>query len=174
MTRRPERAENLELMRRPDDLHLEHPVYGRRKRAKVLEQEGRLANRKRGVRRRRLMGIEAIHSRARTSAPGAGHRIAPCLLKGLEIKGPDEVWCADITCIPRRQGFMHLVVVLDWWSRGGLAWKISNTLESDFCVRPGNGRWRGDGGHRTSRTRTRDRSSPARPTLKQWNPRARR
>jgi putative transposase len=131
----PERAENLELMRRLDELPLKHPVYGSRKRVKVLEQEGQVVNRKRVVRLLRRMGIEAIHPKSRTSTPSAGHRIYPYLLKGLEIQGPDEVWCADITCIPLRQGFMYLVAVMDWWSRCVLAWEISNTLESDFCVR---------------------------------------
>ena len=132
---RPESAENLELMRRLDELHLEHPVYGSRKLAGVLAKEGLLVNRKRVVRLRRRMGVEAIYPRARTSEPGEGHRIYPYLLKGLEIKGPDEVWCADITYIPMQQGFMYLVAVMDWWSRCVLAWEISNTLESDFCVR---------------------------------------
>ena len=111
---RPERAENLELMRRLDELHLEHPVYGSRKLAKVLEQEGRVVNRKRVVRLLRLMGLEAIHPKTKTSAPGAGHRIDPYLLKGLEIKGPDEVWCADLTYLPLQQGFLYLVAVMDW------------------------------------------------------------
>jgi putative transposase len=132
---RPESAENLALMRRLDELHLKHPVYGSRKLAKVLEQEGQTVNRKRVLRLLRLMGIEAIHPKTRTSTPGTGHRIYPYLLKGLEIQGPDEVWCADITSIPLRQGFMYLVAVMDWWSRCVLAWEISNTLESDFCVR---------------------------------------
>jgi putative transposase len=132
---RPESGENLELMRRLDELHLKHPVYGSRKLAKVLEQEGQRVNRKRVMRLLRLMGLEALHPKSRTSAPGAGHRIYPYLLKGLEIKGPDEVWCADITYIPLRQGFMYLVAVMDWWSRCVLAWEISNTLESDFGVR---------------------------------------
>ena len=131
----PESAENLELMRRLDELHLEHPVYGSRKLAVMLAREGQLVNRKRVVRLLRRMGVEAIYSKARTSEPGEGHRIYPYLLKGLEIQGPDEVWCADITYIPMRQGFMYLVAVMDWWSRCVLAWEISNTLESDFCVR---------------------------------------
>ena len=97
--------------------------------------KGQLVNRKRVVRLLRLMGIEAIYPKTKTSEPGAGHRIYPYLLKGLEIKGPDEVWCADITYIPLQQGFMYLVAVMDWWSRCVLAWEISNTLESDFCVR---------------------------------------
>ena len=122
-------------MRRLDELHLEHPVYGSRKLASVLAKEGRLVNRKRMVRLLRRMGIEAIYPKPKTSTPGAGHRIYPYLLKGLEIQGPDEVWCADITYIPLRQGFMYLVAVMDWWSRCVLAWEISNTLESDFCLR---------------------------------------
>lgn len=131
----PESAENLDLMRRLDELHLKHPVYGSRKLAVMLAREGHRVNRKRVVRLLGLMGIEAIHTKTRTSTPGAGHRIYPYLLKGLEIKGPDEVWCADITYIPLRQGFMYLVAVMDWWSRCVLAWEISNTLDSDFCVR---------------------------------------
>ncbi len=170
---RPESAENLDLMRRLDELHLEHPVYGSRKPACMLAREGLLVNRKRMVRLLRRMGIEAIHPKTKTSEPGAGHRIYPYLLKGLEIKGPDEVWCADITYIPLQQGFMYLVAVMDWWSRGVLAWEISNTLDSDFCAR-GSGRWPTGGGCRTSRTQIKDHSSPARPTLRRWNRRARR
>ncbi len=131
----PESAENLALMRRLDELHLEHPVYGSRKLAVMLAREGRVVNRKRVVRLLGLMGIEAIHTKTRTSDPGPGHRIYPYLLKGLSIKGPDEVWCVDITYIALRQGFMYLVAVMDWWSRCVLAWEISNTLDSDFCVR---------------------------------------
>lgn len=71
------------------------------------------------------MGIEAIHPKTKTSAPGAGHRIYPYLLKGLEIKGPDAVWCADITYIPLRQGLMYLVAVMDWWIGCVLALEIS-------------------------------------------------
>jgi len=79
--------------------------------------------------------VEAIYPKGRTSAPGAGRRIYPYLLKGLEINGPDQVWCSDITYVPLQQGFIYLVAVMDWWSRQVLGWEISNTLESEFCIR---------------------------------------
>ena len=132
---RPETAENLLLMRRLDELHLKYPTFGSRRLGALLEADGTAINRKRVVRLLQTMGIEAIHPRGRTSATGAGHRIYPYLLKGLEIKGPNQVWCSDITYIPLQQGFMYLVAVMDWWSRYVLAWEISNTLETDFCIR---------------------------------------
>ena len=122
-------------MRRLDELNLKHPVYGSRRLLKLLEREGVAVNRKRVMRLLQIMGIEAIHPRSRTSDPGLGHRIYPYMLKGLDINGPDQVWCSDITYIPLQQGFMYLVAVMDWWSRYVLAWEISNTLDSDFCIR---------------------------------------
>ena len=130
----PESAENLALMRRLDELHLEHPVYGSRKLAVVLRQEGWPVNRKRVVRLLRIMGVEAIYQKPKTSVPAAGHQIYPYLLRGLEVTGPDQVWCADITYVPMQMGFMYLVAVMDWWSRYVLAWRLSNTLEAGFCV----------------------------------------
>ncbi|MBN2387995.1 MAG: IS3 family transposase, partial [Anaerolineales bacterium] len=129
-----ETAENLVLMRRLDELHLDHLVYGSRRLMILLQREGQLVNRKRVVRLLRVMGIEAIYPRRRTSQPGEGHQIYPYLLKGLEISGPDQVWCSDITYVPMQQGFMYLVAVMDWWSRYVLAWELSNTLEPDFCI----------------------------------------
>lgn len=131
----PESAENLGLMRRLDQLHLEHPVYGSRRLGVLLDREGWSVNRKRVVRLMGLMGIEALYPRRRGSRPAAGHRICPYLLEGLEITGPDQVWCADITYVPMQQGFMYLVAVMDWWSRYVLAWELSNTMEPEFCVR---------------------------------------
>lgn len=131
----PESEENLAIMRRLDELNLKHPVYGSRRLLKLLEREGVAVNRKRVMRLLQIMGIEAIHPRSRTSDPGLGHRIYPYMLKGLDINGPDQVWCSDITYIPLQQGFMYLVAVMDWWSRYVLAWEISNTLDSDFCIR---------------------------------------
>ena len=121
-------------MRRLDQLHLEHPVYGSRKLTVVLRQEGREINRKRVVRLLRLMGIEAIYAKPRTSLPGLGHEIYPYLLEDLEVSGPDQVWCADITYVPMAQGFLYLVAVMDWWSRYVLSWRLSNTMEATFCV----------------------------------------
>ena len=132
---RSETPENLAIMRRLDELSVEHPVYGSRKLMVMLQREGISVNRKRVVRLMRLMGIEAIHPRVKTSQPEEGHRVYPYLLKDLEINEPDHVWCADITYIPLQEGFMYLVAVMDWWSRYVLAWEISNTLESEFCIR---------------------------------------
>jgi putative transposase len=131
----PESAENLALMRQLDELHLAHPVYGSRRLGALLARAGQVVNRKRVARLLQVMGIEAIYPRTKTSAPGAGHRIYPYLLKGLAISGPDQVWCSDITYVPLQAGFMYLVAVMDWWSRYVLAWEISNTLDSDFCIR---------------------------------------
>ena len=130
----PESEENLAWMRRLDELHLEHPVYGSRKLTALLCQEGHQINRKRVVRLLRLMGIEAIYAKPRTSLPGPGHQIYPYLLEDLSITGPDQVWCADITYVPMAYGFLYLVAIMDWWSRYVLAWRLSNTLEAAFCV----------------------------------------
>ena len=91
-------------------------------------------NRKRVVRLLRLMGSEAIYAKPKTSHPAPGHQIYPYLLRGLEVTGPDQVWCADITYVPMARGFMYLVAVMDWWSRYVLGWRLSNTLEAAFCV----------------------------------------
>ena len=82
----------------------------------------------------RVMGLEAIYPKPGTSSPGPGHEIYPYLLRNKAITGPDQVWCADITYIPMRHGFMYLMAVMDWWSRYVLAWELSNTLEAAFCV----------------------------------------
>jgi putative transposase len=124
-----ESQENLRLMRRLDQLHLEHPVYGSRRLTVLVRWEGWKVNRKRVSRLLGLMGLEAVYPRRQTSQPGAGHRLYPYLLEGLEVSGPDQVWCSDITYVPMRQGFMYLVVVMDWWSRFVLAWELP-----DFCV----------------------------------------
>jgi putative transposase len=131
----PETQENLALMRGLDELHLEHPVYGSRRLTVLLQQRGQAVNRKRVRRLLRVMGIEAIYPRRRLSVPGEDHEIYPYLLKGLEISGPNQVWCSDITYLPMAYGFMYLVAVMDWWSRYVLAWELSNTMETEFCIR---------------------------------------
>ncbi len=131
----PESPENLALMRRLDELHLEHPVYGSRRLTAVLRREGREVNRKRVARLLALMGVEVIYPKRNLSQPGEGHRIYPYLLEGLQISGPDQVWCSDITYVPMAYGFMYLVAVMDWWSRYVLAWELSNSLDSEFCIR---------------------------------------
>ena len=92
------------------------------------------ANRKRVQRLMRLMRLEAIYPRRRTTWPGVGHKIYPYLLRNLEIQRPDHVWSTDITYVPLRHGFLYLVAVMDWFSRHVLAWRLSNTLEGTFCV----------------------------------------
>ena len=130
----PETEENLALMRRLDRMHMEHPVYGSRKLRVLLRQEGLAINRKRVVRLLRVMGIEAIYAKPRTSQLESGHQIYPYLLRDLEVTGPDQVWCSDITYVPMATGFMYLVAVMDWWSRYVLGWRLSNTMEAAFCV----------------------------------------
>lgn len=131
----PESPENLALMRRLDELHLDHPVYGSRRLTALLEREQWAVNRKRVSRLLRLMGVEAIYPRRSLSRPGEGHRIYPYLLEGLAITGPDQVWCSDITYVPMAGGFLYLVALMDWWSRYVLAWELSNSLDSEFCIR---------------------------------------
>jgi putative transposase len=131
----PETEENLMLMRRLDELHLEDPVFGSRRLTVMLRREGHEVNRKRVGRLLRVMGIEAIYPRRSLSRPGEGHEIYPYLLKDVEINGPNQVWCSDITYIPMQYGFMYLVAVMDWWSRYVLSWGLSNTMESEFCIR---------------------------------------
>jgi putative transposase len=130
----PETEENLALMRRLDELHLAHPVYGSRRLTALLRRAGQGVNRKRVRRLLQVMGIEAIYPKRHLSQPGEGHEIFPYLLKGLAITGPDQVWCADITYVPMATGFMYLVAVMDWWSRYVLGWRLSNTMDAAFCV----------------------------------------
>jgi len=137
-----ESPENLALMRQLDELHLAYPVYGSRRLTALLQREGQAVNRKRVMRLLGVMGLEAIYPKRSWSQPAEGHRIYPYLLEGLEISGPDQVWCSDVTYVPMAYGFMFLVAVMDWWSRYVLAWELSNSLDSEFCIRgPGPARW---------------------------------
>ena len=118
-----------------DEQFMKTPVYGSRSMRDHLDkQEDRVVNRKRIQRLMRLMGLEVIYPKPKTSKPHPGHRIYPYLLKGLDINRPDMVWATDITYIPVRRGFMYLAAVMDWHSRKVLSWRVSNTLDSDFCV----------------------------------------
>ena len=130
----PESPENLALMRRLDELHLAHPVYGRPRLTVLLQREGLAVNEKRVGRLMRVMDLEAIYPKPGTSQTQPGHEIYPYLLRNKAVTGPDQAWCADITYIPMRHGFMYLMAVMDWWSRFVLAWELSNTLEATFCV----------------------------------------
>ena len=130
-----ETEENLCLMRRIDEQYLQTPFFGSRRMADWLTHEGGLiVNRKRVQRLMRLMDIEAIYPRPRTTESAAEHRKFPYLLRERRITKPDEVWAADITYIPMARGYMYLVAIIDWHSRYVLAWRLSNSLESSFCV----------------------------------------
>jgi len=128
------KPEDLELMRQIDEQYLKTPFYGSRSMTKHFRRLGHKINRKRVQRLMRLMGIEAVYPRPRTSKPHPGHKIYPYLLRNLTIDRPNQVWAADITYIPLRRGFMYLVAVMDWYSRKVLSWRLSNTLDADFCV----------------------------------------
>ena len=112
--RRPAVSEDdLVLMRRLDEVHLQYPFLGSRRLRDALEQEGQFVNRKRIQRLMRLMGLEALYPKRKTSIPGQGHRIFPYLLRGLDITRPNHVWCTDITYIPMRHGFCYLIAIMD-------------------------------------------------------------
>jgi putative transposase len=130
----PVSADDLAVMRRIDELHLAWPFYGSRRMAAVLRREGREVNRKRAKRLMRVMGIEALYQKPNTSKGHPEHKVYPYLLRGLTIDGSNQVWCADITYIPMAKGFVYLVAVMDWFSRRVLSWRLSITMETDFCV----------------------------------------
>jgi putative transposase len=124
----------LALMRRIDEIHLKIPYYGSRRIRDQLQREGYNINRKKVRRLMQLMGIFALYPKRRTSLPCSGHKMYPYLLRDLPIERPNHVWCADICYIPMARGFLYLVAIMDWYSRKVLAWRLSNTLDTDFCV----------------------------------------
>jgi len=129
-----ESAANLALMRAIDEQFLETPWYGSRQMARHLRRHGHAVGRKRVRRLMSRMGLAAVYRRPKTTVRHPEHRVWPYLLRGLSIDRPDQVWCADITYIPMRRGFLYLVAVMDWFSRRVLAWRLSNTMEADFCI----------------------------------------
>ena len=126
--------DDLAVMRRMDELYLASPFYGSRRMVAVLRREGLVINRKRVRRLMRVMGLEAIYQKPNTSQGHPDHKVYPYLLRGLIIDRPSQVWCADITYIPMARGFVYLVAVMDWFSRRVLSWRLSVTMEADFCV----------------------------------------
>lgn len=126
--------EDEELMKAIDRIYTECPWYGSRRIREAFRRQGRRLNRKRIQRLMRVMGIEGVGPRRNTSRPAPHHPVYPYLLRNLQIDRPDHVWCADITYIPVGSGHMYLTVVMDWHSRYVLAWELSNTLDSAFCV----------------------------------------
>lgn len=128
-------ADDEDMMRMIDELYTEHPFYGSRKIAKQLSRDqNRGINRKRIQRLMRIMGIEAIYPKPNLSQNTAAHPKYPYLLKGLNIIRPNQVWGTDITYIRMKHGFVYLVAFIDWYSRLVLSWKLSTTMETDFCI----------------------------------------
>ena len=125
---------DLALMGLIDEVHLQYPFYGSRRLRDWLEDRGQRVSRKGVQRLMRLMGLRALYPRARTSRPGQGHKVYPYRLRNLTVERPNQVWAADICYIPMARGFLYLVAIMDWYSRKVLAWQLSNTLDSEFCV----------------------------------------
>jgi putative transposase len=131
---RPVAAADLAVMRRIDVLHLDFPFAGSRMLRDLLRGEGVAIGRERVAALMRRMGIEALYRRPNTSKPAPGHKIYPYLLRGLAVERPNQVWAMDITYIPMARGFVYLAAVMDWFSRRVLAWRLSITLEVEFCL----------------------------------------
>ena len=131
---RPVPKTELAIMRRLDRLHLEYPFAGSRMLRGLLAAEGCRIGRRHVRTLMRRMGIEALYRRPRTTMPGLGHKIYPYLLRGIEITRPNQVWAMDITYIPMARGFVYLAVVLDWFSRRVLSWRLSISMEASFCI----------------------------------------
>lgn len=126
--------QDLKLMRLIDEQYTHFPFYGSRRMTAWLNREGLEVNRKRVARLMRLMGIEAIYRKKRVSAPQSGHSVYPYLLRGVKVERVNQVWGSDITYIPLLKGWLYLVAIMDWFSRYVLSWRLSTSLESDFCV----------------------------------------
>ncbi len=129
-----ESEQNLRLMRLIDEQFLRTPCFGSRQMARWLRRRGHRVGRKRVRRLMRTMGLMPIYQAPKTSAPNPDHQVYPYLLGDLAIDRPDQVWCADITYIPMRRGFVYLVAIMDWHSRRVLSWRLSNTMDASFCV----------------------------------------
>ena len=125
---------NLELMRKIDELFMELPFFGSRQMRNILRDTGYSVGRERVRRLMRKMGLMAVYQKPRTSQPHPGHKVYPYLLRNLPITKPNQIWCTDITYIPMKRGFLYLVAVMDWHSRAVLSWRLSNTMDTDFCV----------------------------------------
>ena len=126
--------DDLAMMRLMDECHLQHPYYGSRRIRDWLEDRGHRVNRKRVQRLMRKMGLTALYPKRNLSRRNQAHRVYPYLLKGLSIDRANQVWAADVTYIPMSKGFVYLVAIIDWYSRKVLSWRVSNTMDADFCV----------------------------------------
>ena len=125
---------NLVLMRLIDEQFLETPWYGSRQMVRHLRLQGHCVSRKRVRRLMRLMGLQTIYQKPKTTQRHPEHKVYPYLLRGLAITRPNQVWCAHITYLPLERGFLYLVAIMDWYSRRVLAWRISNSMDASFCV----------------------------------------
>ena len=130
----PVSARDLLLMRRLDELHLKFPFYGSRRLRGALQDEGFEVGRRHVRTLMERMGIETLYQKPRLSDPHPGHKIWPYLLRDLTVTRPNQVWAADITYIPLAKGFAYLVAIIDWYSRRVLSWRLSNCMDSSFCV----------------------------------------
>ena len=126
--------EDLALMRLIDETYLQWPFYGSRRMTKTLRRQGYVVNRKRVQRLMRLMGLEGLAPGPNTSRPREEDEKFPYLLRGLAIVEANQVWATDITYVPMKHGFMYLVAIIDWYSRKVLSWRLSNTLDTEFCL----------------------------------------
>lgn len=126
--------ENLGLMRRLDELYTAHPFFGARRMTAVLQREGFVVNHKRVERLMKVLGLAAIYPEPKTSVGSAQHRKYPYLLRSLTIERANQVWASDITYIRLATGFVYLTAILDWYSRRVLSWRLSNTMDTEFCV----------------------------------------
>ena len=131
---RPVSEQDQKLMKKIDRLHLEYPFAGSRMLRDFLRQDRIKVGRKHVTTLMKRMGIEALYRKPRTTKPGAGHKIYPYLLRNLKIDRPNQVWAMDITYIPMARGFVYLTVVLDWYTRRVLSWKVSITMDVHFCL----------------------------------------
>ena len=131
---KPVTDEELELMKLIDRCHMEHPYYGSRRIRDWLEDEGHRVNRKRVQRLMRTMGLAALYPKRNLSLANQAHKVYPYLLRGIAIDRPNQVWATDVTYIPMARGFVYLVAIMDWYSRRVLSWRVSNTLDTSFCV----------------------------------------
>jgi putative transposase len=131
---RPVPPGELAIMRRMDELHLDYPFAGSRMLRDLLRGEGVEIGREHVATLMKRMGIQAIYRRPNTSKPAPGHKIYPYLLRGVAVERPNQAWAMDITYIPMARGFVYLAAVVDWFSRRVLAWRVSITMEVDFCL----------------------------------------
>lgn len=129
-----EKEENLQVMKLIDKIHLKRPFYGVRRIKNDLLDLGYVVNRKKITRLMKLMGIEALYPKPRLSLVNKAHKIYPYLLKNLTIDRPNQVWATDITYIPMAKGFVYLTVIMDWYSRKILSWRLSNSMDTSFCI----------------------------------------